>query len=139
MSGQDEPDSRLSLTASGRRRTDFGARAKRYDGLPLAEFQKRELRRAFDERWPHDTVRSAARELREPLQTVRNWHEGLTFPGGLKLLKLASHLGLAFLARLDPEPDSELKVAAAILRQQAIEAEIVRLSALLANAVPGRA
>jgi hypothetical protein len=137
MSGQDDTDSRLSLTVSGGRRTETGARAKRYDGLSRTDYQKRELRRAFDERWPHDTVRSAARELREPLQTVRNWHEGLTFPGGLKLLKLGSHLGLAFLARLDPEPDSELKVAAEILRRQAIEAEIARLSAQLA--APARA
>ena len=137
MSGQDDTDSRLSLTGSGGRRTETGARSKRYDGLSRTDFQKRELRRAFDERWPHDTVRSAARELREPLQTVRNWHEGLTFPGGLKLLRLGNRLGLAFLARLDPEPDSELKVAAAILRRQAIEAEIARLSAQLA--APARA
>ncbi len=137
MSGPDTTDSRLSRTGTGGRRTETGTRAQRYDGLSRTDFQKRELRRAFDERWPHDTIRSAARELREPLQTVRNWHEGLTFPGGLKLLKLGHQLGLAFLARLDPEPDSELKVAAAILRRQAIEAEIERLSAQLA--APARA
>ena len=129
MSGHDLTEPRLRRTGSGRAR-DGAPRAERYDGLTLADFQKRELRLAFAERWPHDTARSASRALGEPHQTVRNWLEGLTFPNGFKLLKLQRHLGLAFLARLDPEPDAEVKVALAILRREAIEGEIARLTAL---------
>ena len=129
MSGREDTETRLSQTGFGR---DAAGRARRYDGLALADYQKRELRLAFAERWPHDTARSASRALGEPHQTVRNWLEGLTFPNGFKLLKLKRHLGLAFLARLDPEPDAEMAIALDVIRRRALEDQLARVTELLA-------
>jgi hypothetical protein len=119
-------------TMSGLAKTKFGRREKRFEGLTLRDYQARELGRILRETWPHETARSAAVDLREPVQTIRNWLDGTSFPGGFKLLKLQHRFGLEMLARLDPEPDSEVRVALAMLRRQAIEAEIERLSAQLA-------
>lgn len=129
MSGQDFTESRLRRTGFGREQTENGSRT---GGMSLVDFQKRELRLAFEEKWPHDTARMASHELREPLQTVRNWLEGLTFPNGFKLLKLRRHLGLAFLARLDPEPDAEMAIALDVIRRRALEDQLARVTALLA-------
>lgn len=116
---------------------DDDADLLRYDGLSLRAYQSRELGRFIRETWPFETARSAASALNEPLQTIRNWLEGVAFPGGFKLLGMQRRFGLEFLARIDPEAHVDVAAALVFLRRRTIEAEIARLSELLNKPDPG--
>ena len=106
---------------------------KTHDGLSRRAYQARELSRFIRETWPNESARAAAASLGEPLQTIRNWMDETTFPGGFKLLNLLRRFGLELLIRLEPEPTQELRTAVTALRRRAVEAEIARLNALLSG------